>query len=210
MIKLENVCKAYKDIQLFDSINLEIEDNSKVAIQGINGSGKSVLLKIICGYAKPDSGTVTIDGKVLDSNQSFIPNAGISINAPEFISSMSGLDNLLYLADIKKVANKDDILSLAKELNLNGLNKKYRTYSLGMKQKLRLIQALMEKPKYLILDEPFDGLDTDSVRIAKDLIQRYSEGNTLIFISHNTEDMEELAECIYKIENRQLIKKTLL
>lgn len=206
MIKLENVSKSYKEIRLLDSINLTIEDCSKVAIQGINGSGKSVLLKMICGYAKPDSGTITIDGKALDDHHSFIPNAGISINAPEFISSMSGLDNLLYLADIRKVATKEDILALAKELNLDGLKKKYRTYSLGMKQKLRLIQALMEKPKYLILDEPFDGLDAESVQIAKNLIRRYSEESTLIFISHNVEDMEDLADNIYKIENRKLVQ----
>lgn len=206
MINLKNISKSYKDICLFKNVDLTIPENSRIAFQGTNGSGKSVLLKLICGYAKADEGVVVIDDLELGKDCSFIQNAGISINAPEFIGSMSGIDNLLYLSNIKKVATKEDILKLAEILELEGLNKKYKTYSLGMKQKMRLIQALMEKPKYLILDEPFDALDKKSKEIAKQLLLDYSKENTLLFVSHDPTTLTDLAEIVYEIDDYNLRK----
>ncbi len=207
MIKLENISKAYKDITLFNGVNAEFESGSRIAIKGVNGSGKSVLLKMVCGYAKPDSGRILIDGQELGKGQDFIRNAGISINSPEFIDSMSGMDNLLYLIDIQKKATKADVLALAERLRLDGLNKKYKTYSLGMRQKMRLIQALVEKPDYMILDEPFDTLDDTSRETAKQVLEEYSENKTLIFTSHNQEDIDALATVIYQIDDHQLIRQ---
>lgn len=207
MIKLENISKAYKDITLFNGVNAEFESGSRIAIKGVNGSGKSVLLKMVCGYAKPDSGRILIDGQELGKGQDFIRNAGISINSPEFIDSMSGMDNLLYLIDIQKKATKADVLALAERLRLDGLNKKYKTYSLGMRQKMRLIQALVEKPDYMILDEPFDALDDTSRETAKQVLEEYSENKTLIFTSHNQEDIDALATVIYQIDDHQLIRQ---
>ena len=207
MIKLENISKAYKDITLFNGVNAEFESGSRIAIKGVNGSGKSVLLKMVCGYAKPDSGRILIDGQDLGKGQDFIRNAGISINSPEFIDSMSGMDNLLYLIDIQKKATKADVLALAERLRLDGLNKKYKTYSLGMRQKMRLIQALVEKPDYMILDEPFDALDDTSRETAKQVLEEYSENKTLIFTSHNQEDIDALATVIYQIDDHQLIRQ---
>ena len=207
MIKLENISKAYKDITLFNGVNAEFESGSRIAINGVNGSGKSVLLKMVCGYAKPDSGRILIDGQELGKGQDFIRNAGISINSPEFIDSMSGMDNLLYLIDIQKKATKADVLALAERLRLDGLNKKYKTYSLGMRQKMRLIQALVEKPDYMILDEPFDALDDTSRETAKQVLEEYSENKTLIFTSHNQEDIDALATVIYQIDDHQLIRQ---
>lgn len=207
MIKLENISKAYKDITLFNGVNAEFESGSRIAIKGVNGSGKSVLLKMVCGYAKPDSGRILIDGQELGKGQDFIRNAGISINSPEFIDSMSGMDNLLYLIDIQKKATKEDVLALAERLRLDGLNKKYKTYSLGMRQKMRLIQALVEKPDYMILDEPFDALDDTSRETAKQVLEEYSKNKTLIFTSHNQEDIDALATVIYQIDDHQLIRQ---
>ena len=207
MIKLENISKAYKDITLFNGVNAEFESGSRIAIKGVNGSGKSVLLKMVCGYAKPDSGRILIDGQELGKGQDFIRNAGISINSPEFIDSMSGMDNLLYLIDIQKKATKEDVLALAERLRLDGLNKKYKTYSLGMRQKMRLIQALVEEPDYMILDEPFDALDDTSRETAKQVLEEYSENKTLIFTSHNQEDIDALATVIYQIDDHQLIRQ---
>lgn len=207
MIKLENISKAYKDITLFNEVNAEFESGSRIAIKGVNGSGKSVLLKMVCGYAKPDSGRILIDGQELGKGQDFIRNAGISINSPEFIDSMSGMDNLLYLINIQKKATKADVLALAERLRLDGLNKKYKTYSLGMRQKMRLIQALVEKPDYMILDEPFDALDDTSRETAKQVLEEYSENKTLIFTSHNQEDIDALATVIYQIDDHQLIRQ---
>ena len=207
MIKLENISKAYKDITLFNGVNAEFESGSRIAIKGVNGSGKSVLLKMVCGYAKPDRGRILIDGQELGKGQDFIRNAGISINSPEFIDSMSGMDNLLYLIDIQKKATKADVLALAERLRLDGLNKKYKTYSLGMRQKMRLIQALVEKPDYMIVDEPFDALDDTSRDTAKQVLEEYSENKTLIFTSHNQEDIDALATVIYQIDDHQLIRQ---
>ena len=207
MIKLENISKAYKDITLFNGVNAEFESGSRIAIKGVNGSGKSVLLKMVCGYAKPDSGRILIDGQELGKGQDFIRNAGISINSPEFIDSMSGMDNLLYLIDIQKKATKEDVLALAERLRLDGLNKKYKTYSLGMRQKMRLIQALVEKPDYMILDEPFDALDDTIRETAKQVLEEYSENKTLIFTSHNQEDIDALATVIYQIDDHKLIRQ---
>ena len=162
---------------------------------------------MVCGYAKPDSGRILIDGQELGKGQDFIRNAGISINSPEFIDSMSEMDNLLYLIDIQKKATKEDVLALAERLRLDGLDKKYKTYSLGMRQKMRLIQALVEKPDYMILDEPFDALDDTSREMAKQVLEEYSENKTLIFTSHNQEDIDALATVIYQIDHHQLVRQ---
>ena len=204
MIKLEHIYKSYKNIELFKDMNLEIEQGEKVAISGPNGSGKSVLLKMISGYAKPDSGRVIVDGKCINETFSFIQNAGISINAPDFIGSMSGLENLLYLASIKKIATKDRIISLANNLGLDNLDKKYKTYSLGMKQKMRLIQAIMDNPKYLILDEPFDALDDKSKKAAIDILHNLENGTSIIFVTHDKDTIFSLATVHYKINNYKL------
>lgn len=208
MISLSNVTKAYKDIMLFDNINLDFPEGRKILIRGINGAGKSVLLKLLVGYSTPNKGSIDIDGCVLHEDVDFIPNAGVSINAPEFINYMSGLDNLLYLADIKKHATKEKIIELAKYFDLEKyLHKKYKTYSLGMKQKMRIIQALMEDPKYLILDEPFDALDEYSRELLVNLLNKQIEkGVTLIFTSHMNE-YEDFSDIIYEIVDNKLVAK---
>ena len=201
MINLVDISKAYKGIDLFDQISCEFPLGKKILIKGPNGSGKSVLLKMIVGYSLPDSGQVLIDQEVLGEKRDFIPNAGVSINAPEFQSDLTGLENLLELAKIRKVTSKKEILELAKDLKLNNLNKKYKYYSLGMKQKMRIIQAIMDHPKYLILDEPFDALDQESQEITRNLLKDYiTEDKLLIFTCHNIE-YEDFADIIYEINN---------
>ncbi|MDY6063104.1 MAG: ATP-binding cassette domain-containing protein [Erysipelotrichaceae bacterium] len=206
MIEIKNLSKAYKGNVLFEDLNLIIPDGEKVLIKGPNGSGKSVLMKMIVGYSKPDVGEVVIDGSVIGKDTDFIKNAGISINAPEFMKDMSGIDNLMYLININKNATKDDIYKLAEKLDIKkDLNKKYRNYSLGMKQKLRIIQALVENPKYLILDEPFDALDKTSQKKLRALLEEFIDGTkTLIFTTHNVE-FEDIADKIYEIDNHGLL-----
>lgn len=206
MIQLVNVSKGYKNIELFEDINVEFEMGKKILIKGFNGSGKSVLLKMIIGYSKPDEGEILIDGIALGKGRDYLNDAGVSINHPEFMNHLTGLENLLILADIRKVATKEDIEEYAKMLNLKHLDKKYKTYSLGMKQKLRLIQAIMDKPKYLILDEPFDGLDKSSQAKSRELLDSYmKEDNILIFTSHNPE-YEDFADIVYEIDDYKLVK----
>ena len=207
MIEIINMSKKYKELELFDNVNLSILEGKKILIKGLNGSGKSVLLKLLVGYAKPNKGYIKVDGKIIGKNIDFLPNSGVSINAPEFLNNLSGLDNLLTLASIRGIATKESITNFAKTLGLDtSLNKKYSTYSLGMKQKMRLIQALMDNPEYLILDEPFDALDEKSKTVVVKLLSDYTENDkTLIFTSHDKEDLD-FADIVYEIKDKNLVK----
>jgi ABC-2 type transport system ATP-binding protein len=202
MIRLENMTKKYRHLTVFDHLNITFEPNIPIHIKGTNGCGKSVLLKLITGYSLPDEGFVSVDGIRIGIDRDFLPDAGVVINSPEFIRNLSGLDNLLDLASIRKICTKEKIVSLAKEFHFETeLTKKYKTYSTGMKQKMRLIQALMEDPRYLILDEPFDGLDLASKKILKKKLENYlkKSGNTLIYTNHE-DDIHLDGEHTYLID----------
>lgn len=207
MIELLNVSKNYGELELFDHVSLKMEDGKKYYICGENGIGKSVFLKMIVGYARVTSGRIIIDGEELGKKNDFILNAGVSINSPEFVSSYTGMENLFEIAKIRKIASKQRIIELAQTLEIeNDLYKKVSKYSLGMKQKLRLIQAIMENPKYIILDEPFDALDIRMKQIAKQLLdQAVRNGSTLIFTSHDS-DAIDFADISLQIENKKLFE----
>ena len=202
MIEVKNVFKKYKDIVLFEDTSVKFQIGKKVLIKGANGTGKSVFLKMIVGYSRPDSGEIIVDNYKIGEDNDFILNSGISINAPEFYNNWTGLENLMYLANIRKLASENDIIKLATDLELeNVLNKKYKTYSLGMRQKMRIIQALMDNPKYLILDEPFDALDAKSQKKVSDILDKFIDNNKLlIFTTHNSEH-EKFADDIYEIND---------
>lgn len=209
MIELIDITKQFKDNIIFKDINLEIPSGSRAFIQGANGSGKSVLLRMISGYLTPTAGEIIIDGEILGNKFDFILNAGIFIDAPEFMPNWTGEENLLYLAKFRNIATKESIYQLAKEFGLqNDLSKKYKTYSLGMRQKLRLIQALMDEPKYLILDEPFDALDKESRNKVLVLLDDYlneDKERTIIYTSHN-DSMEDFSDITFDIIERTITK----
>lgn len=209
MIELINLGKQYKQKILFQDVNVTFNEGKKSFIKGINGSGKSVLMKLIVGYSTPTKGMVKVAGKIIGVDLGGRRIIKKFINAPDFIKSWTGAENLLYLANIRKVANEKKILFLASQLNLEkDLNKKYKYYSLGMKQKLRIIQALMDEPTYLILDEPFDALDKNSRENVLDLLDNYLSEDAqriLIFSSHN-DMMEDFADHIYELENQTLLQ----
>ena len=153
MIRLEHVNKAYKNNVIFRDLTLEIPTGASVAVTGYNGSGKSVLLKLITGFSRPDSGTITVDGQVIGRDIDFIQNAGVFINAPQFMNSATGYENLAMLAEINRKIGKAEILAILDRVKLTGAkDKKVRTYSQGMIQRLRIAQAVMESPDILIMD----------------------------------------------------------
>lgn len=208
MIILENISKSYKNINLFKDVNVIFYPNKKNFIEGENGSGKSVLLKIICGFSRPDKGSVRVDNYTVGEDVDFIQNAGISINSPEFFNNLSGWENLLYIAKIRKIATEETIKDLCVKFDLEeDIHKKYKYYSLGMKQKLRIIQAIMENPEILILDEPFDALDKYTKKILKDYLDEYikKENHYLIYTSHTKED-KEFADAVYTIDRKTVEK----
>ncbi len=201
MIRLEHVAKAYKNNVIFRDLSLKIPTGASVAVTGYNGSGKSVLLKLITGFSRPDSGTITVDGNVIGKDVDFIQNAGVFINAPQFMNSATGYENLMMLAEINRKIGKEQILDRVKLTEAK--DKKVRTYSQGMIQRLRIAQAVMEQPNILIMDEPLNALDRDGIDIAHSIFQEYIDdpSKTLLFASHSAEEIQTFATSVLHVEN---------
>ncbi|WP_300408585.1 ABC transporter ATP-binding protein [Lagierella sp.] len=203
---LDNISKSFKDNILFDGIKLQLEPGTITGIVGGNGSGKSVLFKIICGLMKPDTGTVMLGNKVLSKDFEYLPNTGIFIDSPGFISYYTGLENLKLLAGIKGDISEEEIKNWMRFLNLDpDLKTKVKNYSFGMKQKLGIVQAIMENQDIILLDEIFNGLDFKTQRDIKEAIVDLKSKNKIIMItSHNHEHLEELCDIIYLLEDKKL------
>ena len=202
MIQLENVTKTYKNNVIFRDLSLEIPTGASVAVTGYNGSGKSVLLKLITGFSRPDSGSIIVDGKRIGKDIDFIQNAGVFINAPQFMNHATGYENLMMLAEIRKAIGKQEVLDVLELVKLsNAKDKKVRTYSQGMIQRLRIAQAIMESPDILIMDEPLNALDKEGIDIAHCIFQEFiaNPQKTLLFASHNTEEIHDFATSIVRV-----------
>jgi ABC-2 type transport system ATP-binding protein len=210
IITVENATKRFKDKAVFQNVSLQMESGNSYGFIGYNGCGKSVLLKSICGFSRLSSGKITLSGKIIGKDIDFIENAGVIIETPAFMEHLSGMENLLMIAQIRKIIDKPRIEETLKLLGLfEDRNKAVKKYSLGMKQKLRIAQAIMENPKILILDEPTNGLDKDSVMLLRDyLVNFVKNGGLLILTSHNKEDIEICCENIYEFDKGNLIGKT--
>lgn len=208
IVKLEHVKKAYKGNVLFTDLNLRVERGESCAIIGVNSSGKSALLKMICGLVRPDEGTIMVDGERIEKGK-FPQNIGVILDNAGFLPNETGLKNLSIIAGIRKKATKEE---LEKTMRLVGLdpNSKVKVgkYSLGMKQRLAIAQALMETPTLLILDEPFNAIDQDTVKDFRSLLGRLNtqEGVTIIMTSHHQEDIQGLCKTIYQIDSKSLRK----
>ncbi|WP_106769182.1 ABC transporter ATP-binding protein [Paenibacillus faecalis] len=201
-IKVEGVSKAFHDINVLSNINIEIEKGSTIGIVGANGSGKSVLFKIICGFTEPDQGKVFVRGKQLGKDIDFPENVGVFINSPGYIGIYSGFNNLKFLADINRKIGTAEIKNAMKLVGLDPeLKTKVANYSLGMKQKLGIAQAIMEGQDILVLDEPFNALDYQTYNDMKEIIVSLkNKGNTMLLTSHNYEDLESLCDTLYIIQ----------
>lgn len=199
MITVQNVNKFYKKKQVLYDISLEIKDGECIGFVGHNGSGKSVLLKIISGYSKASSGFVRVDGIVIRKQTQFIKDMGIVIETPNFLNNLSGYHNLKLLADIRGEIDDDRIHEVLVMMGLEKeMKKPVKHYSLGMKQKLRIAQAIMEPFTYLILDEPMNGLDSDAVTCIRNvLIDIKKQGKTILITSHIQEDIDLLCDRMY-------------
>ncbi len=207
LIQIIDINKSYKDKSVLCDINLQLKKGKGYGFIGHNGCGKSLLFKVICGFVRPTSGKVIIDNMQIGEDVDLIKDAGVIIETPEFIHDISGLKNLQMLAQIKNVVTKEEILQVLEQLGLlNVKDKKYNTYSLGMKQRLRIAQAIMEKPSILILDEPMNSLDKNTVLIVRSILKDHkNNGGTLLLTSHNSEDIEELCDVIFEMENGKIV-----
>lgn len=190
-IDIQHFTKRIDGTVVLDDISLQMESGKIYGFQGKNGSGKSMLMRAICGLIHPTEGSIKIDEKLMGTDISFPESAGILIENPGFISSYSGLQNLKLIASIKRQVKEEYIKELMERFHLDPADKKaYRKYSLGMKQKLGIIAAIMEMPELIILDEPMNGLDEESIEILKDMILELKEKGKLIILScHDSEEL---------------------
>ncbi len=202
-IEVKKVSKKFQKNEVLKETNLVFESGKIYSLVGRNGSGKTVLLKILCGLYYPASGEVLFDGIDYLKEGGFPKSLGALIENPSFIDSMTGLENLEMLAKINKKIGKKEILETLKLVGLyEERNKLYYKYSMGTKQKLGLAQAFMEDPDILILDEPFNGIEEETVeRLRNYLLKQKEEGKLIILSTHIKEDIEKVTDVIYRVDN---------
>lgn len=201
-ICVENVTKAFGNQEVLKAVYVKFEMGKIYGIVGRNGSGKTVLLKCICGLLYPSTGTVTVDGKVVGKDVDYPENIGFIIETPGFLPRYSGLKNLKYLASIRGKVKEDEIRKYMELVGLNPNDKKHvGNYSLGMKQRLGIAQALMENPDILILDEPMNALDNNGVEEMRSVLLKMKEqGKLIIIASHVRDDIDILCDKVYGID----------
>lgn len=205
-LEIKNLSKKFKENVVLENVNLTLEGGNIYGFIGRNGSGKTVLLKIICGFYTPDSGEIILDGINYIKNKSFPDSTRALIEKPNFIPDLTGYENLKLLASIQNLIGKKEIDEIVKKLNLTKeINKKYSKYSLGTKQKLGIAQALMENPNMIILDEPFNGVENSTAQQIRELLKQEKEkGKIIIIATHIKDDIEFLADILYEIDGGQV------
>lgn len=206
MIIVNNVSLTIKNTPILVNVNARFEHGKIHGLIGRNGSGKTMLMKCICGFVKPTSGEIIVSGKRIGKDCDFPDNTGIIIETPGFIPYYSGYKNLKLLADLHGKITKDDIRKTMEQVGLDPLLKRHvRKYSLGMRQRLGLAHAIMENPDILILDEPMNGLDKDGVRnVRQYLLDLKAKGKTILIASHSAEDIDVLCDTVYEIDKGKL------
>ena len=208
MIKVNNVSLKIKKDMILRDINAEFDDGKIHGIIGRNGSGKTMLMKCICGFIRPTEGEITVAGKRIGIDCDFPESVGIIIETPEFIPYYTGFKNLKLLADIRHKITDEDI---RKSIELVGLDPKLKRsvkkYSLGMRQRLGLAQAIMEDPDLLILDEPMNGLDKEGVgEMRKYLLDLKEHGKTILIASHSAEDIDVLCDTVVEMDKGKMAR----
>ena len=208
VIEMKSVVKRWGNNTVLKSVDLEVNSSEIVGIIGHNGSGKTVLMKCICGFITPDSGEITVSGKRVGKDVDIPKNIGLIIESPGFLPNFSGFSNLWQLAKIRGKISKEEVRQVIEKVGLNPDEKKHvGKYSLGMKQRLGIAQAIMENPDILILDEPMNGLDKNGVEDMRKLFLQLKEnGKTIIVASHNSMDIDVLCDTVYEINNGILTK----
>lgn len=207
-IEIQHIKKSFRDHVILNDVNLRMLGGHIYGIIGRNGSGKTVLMRCICGFTPVDSGIIVVNGRITSQHNIISEDIGSLIETPGFLPYLSGFDNLKTLALFRGKATDNYIkqLMLAFGLDVNS-RKHVRKYSLGMKQKLGIIQALMEDPSALILDEPMNSLDRETVQTVRNtLLKKKEEGKIIMIASHVREDIDCLCDEVYEISNGIMIR----
>lgn len=205
-IEVNNYTKIIKGMTVLDNINLTLEKGSLSLIVGGNGSGKTMLLRALSGLIFPTSGEILIDGKKLIFNEKFPVDIGICIEQNGMQSNISGFENLAYLANINKIIDEEEILRYMKLFDVYKYkDMKFKKYSLGMKKKLAIIQAVMENQDLMIFDEPLNGLDEKSIDVfVKHLEEEKAKGKTIIIATHKQNIFENILDGVLEMYNGRL------
>lgn len=203
-IIVEHVYKSFGMEQILTDVSMKVLPGKIFGIVGNNGSGKTVLMKCICGFLKPDSGIVRVNGKIVGKACDFPEDLGVIIETPGFLPNLTGYQNLKILASLKGIIGKKEIREVLLQVGLDpDMRKPVGKYSLGMRQRLGIAQAIMEKPKVLILDEPFNGLDKTGVGHMRDLLQELKgQRKAILLASHNAQDIEVLCDEVHDMEDK--------
>ncbi len=207
IIEVSNAVKKYKETVALNDVTINFEKNKITGIIGRNGSGKTVLLKSICGLTKLTSGKIKVDGKVIGRDIEIPKSVGVIIETPGFINEFSGIKNLQILYSLNNKMDKAKLEDVMVQVGLDPKSKKrVSKYSLGMRQRLGIAQAIMENPDILILDEPTNALDKHGVDEFRELLLKLKgEGKTIIIASHNSADIELLCDVVYELDAGRLV-----
>ena len=205
-IIVDNVTKTFGNTNVIENISMEMQSGHVYGFQGINGCGKTMLMRLISGLIHPTKGQILIDGKALHGENSFPKSMGLLIENPAFLNSYSGYQNLEMLASISGKIKKEDVLLALERVGLSeNANKKYGKYSLGMRQRLGIACAIMERPELILLDEPFISLDETAIDMVADIIrQEKARGALIILACHDYGYLSEASDEIFKIVGGKL------
>ncbi len=205
-IEISHVTKKFGEDTVLSDINVTMEQGKVYGISGNNGSGKTVLMKCICGFLPVTEGTIRVKGRIIGTEIDFPESIGVIIETPGFLTNLSGIRNLEIMAGLKGRITKTEIRAAIQKAGLDPeLKKSVSKYSLGMRQRLGIAQAIMEDPDFLILDEPFNGLDKHGVKDIRTLLLELKEqGKTILLASHNSEDIRILCDKVYEMDGGRI------
>ncbi|HGE7610126.1 multidrug ABC transporter ATP-binding protein [Bacillus thuringiensis] len=207
-IKCECMTKRLKGNIVLDNISLSVKKGEFLVLKGHNGSGKTMILRAISGLMRLNSGVVYVDNEIIGKQRQFPDSMGILIEYPSFIPAYTGFQNLKFLSSINNKISDEEIYNIIQRVGLDKTDKrKYKRYSLGMKQRLGIAQALMEQPKLLLLDEPTNALDSDGIKDVLDILEvEKSKGTTIIVASHDVHVLDNgIVDCIVHVNNGKLV-----
>lgn len=202
-LKMQGISKQFGSQLVLRNVDMEINSGKIHGIVGRNGSGKTVLMKMMCGLMIPTTGTILVNDKQVKSGKRLPYIYGVHFDTAGFIPNLSGKKNLQLLAKLRGIANDDDVELAIEKVGLDPHSKKkVRNYSLGMRQRLSIAQILMEKPDIILLDEPMNGLDSDAVEQVRSILLKEKERGALIVVAtHIKEDVDRLCDTVYRVEN---------
>lgn len=209
VIEIKDISKKIGDQSVLNHISLHLESGHVYGLKGRNGSGKTMLMRAVCGLIRFTEGEIEIDGEILRKDITFPGSVGVLIETPGFINNFSGYDNLQMITSIKEIVSNERVKETMELLGLDPADKKpFRKYSLGMKQKLGIAAAIVENPKLVILDEPTNALDEKSRQTFKEILGALREEGALVLLScHDSEDLLELSDQIIEIQEGRVVSQ---